>query len=336
VGYETDEERYTQNFNAADVVILGTPIESYEKGMQIHYTVSVEKVWKGMADAYIEIQTHIHGATCGIQMLLNKRVVIFSRKNDGKYHTGLCSGTTNAEGKSELMTWLNEHNGNGVVPIEKPIEPEIDCTPYVCNNGDEYSTCAEDGSRIIYKMHPCLLSETVEEPRGFSDVSESHRNFPAINFVRNEGLVQGYKGGLYKPDTQINRAEFTKIIISANFSPDAIDRCESNDLFSDVTQSDWFADYVCLAKQEDVIGGYPNGSFKPGDFVNFAEASKIVVNAFAINTNPEDRLGAWWKQYVFALSRLGGLPSSFSDPNQLLTRGDMAEIIHRVLMGMGY
>jgi len=69
--------------------------------------------------------------------------------------------------------------------------------------------------------------------------------------------------------------------------------------------------------------------------VNFAEASKIVVEAFGIKTSPEDLIDDWWKPYVYALSRIGGLPSSFTDPNQFVTRGEMAEVIYRVKTGMG-
>ena len=164
----------------------------------------------------------------------------------------------------------------------------------------------------------------------------NHRNFAAISFVKSEGIVKGYEGNTFKPDQRINRAEFTKIIIMANFTGATIDECESNHLFADISQSDWFADYVCTAKENGVIDGYPDQTFRPQGFVNFAEAAKIVVGAFGIETNPEDHLGIWWRPYVFALAKIGGLPSTFSDPNQQITRGDMAEIIYRVKMGMDY
>ena len=165
---------------------------------------------------------------------------------------------------------------------------------------------------------------------------EGHSNYKAISFVKQEGIVNGYEGNVYIPDQQINRAEFTKIIVAANYARDAIDSCELNELFSDVSQSNWFADYVCMAKNDGIVDGYPDSTFRPAAFVNFAEAAKIVVGAFGIDTKPEDHLGVWWRPYVFALARIGGLPTTFSDPNQEITRGDMAEIIYRVMMGMGY
>ena len=250
-------------------------------------------------------------------MEIDKRIIIFAYQSDGVYHTDICSGTKAANNASDLTNWLNGDK-------EQP-----SCAPYICPNGDTFPTCTEDGHTINYLVEPCRFAK--EPANGFSDVPESHPNFAAITYVKEQGMVQGYDDGTYGPDLFINRAEFTKIILEATVDSNDIDTCESSDLFSDVTQSDWFGDYVCMAKQTGVIGGYPDGSFKPANSINFAEAAKIVVVAFDIPFAKDD---IWWKPYVFALARIGGLPSSFSDPNQQLTRGDMAEIIYRVKMGM--
>lgn len=340
--YEDENERNASYYNNADLVIQGVPIEvGFEEDRLVHYSVSVEKVWKGQADALVDIATALDSAACGINLAMDEPVILFAYKSDGKYQTGLCSGT--AKTSDELVLWLNAYDGTTLPKV--PTEPELpeeplDCTPYICENGDVYPRC-EGNAVINYLIHPCQFSDEEEgeneeeATNGFIDVPEGHPNYGAIMFVRNEGIVSGYDDGSFKPSQRINRAEFTKIIITANFTPEAIDSCESADLFADISQSDWFADYVCTAKEDGVIGGYPDGTFRPEAFVNFAEAAKIVINAFAIQTDPEDHLGIWWRPYVFALARIGGLPTTFSDPNQQLTRGDMAEIIYRVMMGMG-
>ncbi len=330
VGYENDEERNIAAYGYADIVLQGSAISLEEKAGKHVYTVSVEKVWKGKADAYIEIETADNSAACGINLPLDESTVIFIHEYENTYNTGLCSGTTTSS--KELVNWLNEYDGG----------TEPSCEPYICDNGEQHPSCTEDGNPINYIVHPCQFTNSEEdedeeiptEETVFTDVPDDHSNAQAIMFVRSEGIVKGYDDGTFRPDQTINRAEFTKIIIAANFSPEEIDACESDNLFSDVTQHDWFADFVCIAKNSEVIGGYEDGSFKPGNSVNFAEAAKIVVNAFVIETDPEDHLGIWWRPYVFALARIGGLPQSFTDPNQLLTRGEMAEIIYRVMTGM--
>lgn len=345
--YEDEEERQEAYISNADLVIQGVPIEvDFKKDGQKHYSVSVEKVWKGKADAIVDVATALDGAGCGIDLELDTPVVIFAYQSKGQYQTGLCSGT--AQANESLVTWLNNFDGSSTPPLsEEP--PAVDCTPYSCKNGDRFPRC--DGDNVInYLMQPCELSGgegPEEKPKGFADVPEGHSNYQSISFVRNEGIVSGYEGNLYKPNQRINRAEFTKIIVAANFTGTAIESCDASNLFSDVRISDWFAKYICAAKKDGIIDGYPDNTFKPEDFVNFAEAAKIVVGAFGITIDAQnmewlasrssaEQSEGWWRPYVFALSKIGGLPSTFSDPNQQLTRGDMAEIIYRVKMGMDY
>lgn len=334
--YEDEQERNATYYTSADLVLQGVPIEMSTDDAFVHYSISSEKVWKGQADALVDIVTATDEAACGINLKLNEPVIIFAYKSEGKYHTGLCSGTAKAD--ESLVRWLNMYDSSS----SSSSSSEADCEPYLCENGDIFPSC--EGDHVInYLVHPCQFSSSESSVssssssaiNGFTDVPKTHSNYKAIQFVRDEGIVSGYEDGTYKPNQRINRAEFTKIIVAANFSSEEIDACEADNLFSDVSQSDWFADYVCDAKQHEIIGGYPDGTFKPGNFVNFAEAAKIVVNAFEIETDPEDHLGIWWRPYVFALARIGGLPTTFSDPNQQLTRGDMAEIIYRVMLGMG-
>ena len=339
--YEDANERFQAFYDNADIIVQAIPIESaYDDGRQVHYSVSVEKVWKGKTDAYIDIATALDSAACGINLRLDDRVIIFATNGDGQYSTGLCSGTVPVEDAGDLIAWLNTYGETTKEP-ETNENPEEACTPYMCVNGDVFPRCENDYV-INYLVNPCQFSGGEGEPKEeipvekdyFSDVFPTHPYFEAISFVRSEGIVTGYEDGTYRPEQYINRAEFTKIIVGANFRMEAIDRCPLTTDFSDVTLSDWFAKYVCTAKHDGIIDGYPDATFRPGSYVNFAEASKIVVGAFGIQTGATTNNEVWWRPYVLALARINGLPSSFSDPNQQLTRGDMAEIIYRVMMGM--
>ena len=318
---EDENERNTAAYQNADLVIQGSAISAAEKGQNIVYTISVEKVWKGQADAYIEVETANNSAACGIDIPLNGSTIIFIRSDEQSYYTGLCSGTVDATDASNIVQWLNTYDDT--------------CMPYVCPNGDTHPSCTEEGHVINYFVNPCQFSEQEEKENPiFDDVLVSHTNAKAIAFVRNEGIVRGYEDGTYRPDQTINRAEFTKIITSSIFSTKEIDSCAKENIFSDVEQSIWYAKFVCSAKNAHIIDGYDDGTFRPSNTVNFAEAAKIVVNAFSVPINLKDQHGIWWKPYVFALSRIGGLPPSFTDPNQLLTRGEMAEIIFRVMTSL--
>jgi predicted DNA-binding antitoxin AbrB/MazE fold protein len=157
----------------------------------------------------------------------------------------------------------------------------------------------------------------------FKDVSTVHTNHEAILYVQDQGIVQGYEDGTFKPDAKINRAEFTKIIMESVYPGEAVvENC-----FSDVQSNDWFADYVCNAKEKGVVGGYNDGTFKPAENINFAEAAKIINIAFNFQTTETD---IWFETYVRNLSSIKAIPTTIKTFNGEITRGEMAEMIFRI------
>lgn len=173
----------------------------------------------------------------------------------------------------------------------------------------------------------------------FSDVPSTHPAYDAIMYVQENKIVQGYEDGTYKPDITINRAEFTKIIIGAIFDAGVIDTCIENEteptneavFFPDVQKTAWFAKYVCVAKTKNIIQGYPNGTFQPGNNINFAESAKIIANAFGYATTSDP---VWYKPYVNALAEHFAIPDTIGAFDYFITRGEMAEMIYRLKAGI--
>lgn len=343
IGYPTAEENYRASYDRATMIFMGTVTDftSDEKSMRRTATFSVEKSWKGRPEAFMQIQTYGDSAMCGFDFIEGTAYVVFTQPDDeGNITTTLCSGTTDAKSEwgTGLMTWLNNYDGSG----SSSSENTWSCDPYICANGDEHPACTEDGHPINYFVAPCEFSggeaesssSSSSKSPSFTDVDASHANASAIDFVKERKIVSGYPDGSFGPEKPINRAEFTKIVIGAVYGTEPIEGCALDVSFKDVLRTDWFWPFIVAAKCKGVIDGYPDGTFKPAQNVNFAEAAKIVVNTFNIEIREEEALGVWWRPYVYALARIGGLPPTFSDPNQLVTRGEMAEMIYRVIQGL--
>lgn len=97
-------------------------------------------------------------------------------------------------------------------------------------------------------------------------------------------------------------------------------------MFMDVVASDWYAKYVCFAKDKGIIGGYPDGTFKPAQNVNVAEALKIVLETYFGNVTPVD--GEWYQKYVdYAHKHDFWLDERVSE-SYLLKRGEMAGLMY--------
>lgn len=159
----------------------------------------------------------------------------------------------------------------------------------------------------------------------FVDVSSTNEYSAAINYVQSEGIVSGYPDGTFKPGNTINRAEFTKIVVEAIAGSSY---GTGSGCFSDVS-SEWFAPYVCYAKAEGIIGGYPDGSFKPGNSINFVEAAKIIGESFgAIGVEIETEL--WFEAYIDGLAAKNAIPVGITGFTHSVTRAEMAEIVYRL------
>lgn len=160
----------------------------------------------------------------------------------------------------------------------------------------------------------------------FTDIPKNHSNFNAISYAEKEGIVKGYADGTFRPSAKINRAEFTKIILEATLSNPKCNS-ESNGGFSDVRSDEWFAPYICQAKQLGIIRGYDDGTFRPGAPIKEAEAAKIAAEAFELRTTSASKL--WYEPYFVILRTIDVLPPTMgNNPGRSINRGEMAELIY--------
>lgn len=146
----------------------------------------------------------------------------------------------------------------------------------------------------------------------------------AVQYLYEQGVVEGYDDDTFKPDQAINRAEFLKIVLEAAGKADDI--CLADGKYSDVSGDEWFASYVCTATQEGIIEGYPDGTFRPAQNINFAESSKIVAKVNALDTSEEDTTN-WFTPFVAGLNREKVVPESLSEVDENITRGEMAQMV---------
>ncbi len=177
----------------------------------------------------------------------------------------------------------------------------------------------------------------------FSDVSASHPNATAIEYLKNEGIIGGYPDGTFGPENIVNRAEALKIVLEANEK--AIQE-PTETSFSDVDPSDWFAKYVETAKSLEIVNGNPDGTFAPARTVNKVEFLKMLLLTYEVEFvnyhTPEKPLypdatdsSQWYIPYLdFAKNLNLVIPNSAGniEPDKGLTRGEVAEITYKLII----
>ncbi len=162
-----------------------------------------------------------------------------------------------------------------------------------------------------------------DKTANFSDVDSNHLSWRAVSYLKENHVVEGYSDGAFRPSNKINRAEFLKIAMEA-----AGLKKEGTNCYKDVTDQ-WYAGYVCQATKLKLVSGYGNGLFKPERDINFAEASKIIVETMKLSL-PANVGENWYQQYVTVLEGFSAVPDSIMSFSQTINRGEMAEMVWRI------
>lgn len=157
----------------------------------------------------------------------------------------------------------------------------------------------------------------------FSDI-DIHENSEAIHYLMNLGVVQGYEDGKFMPEKNINRAEFIKILVEIKYPGEA----EGSRCFPDVTE-EWFAPYICYAKDQGIVGGYPDGNFLPGDEINLAEALKVIMSTYDLDVE-ENSEEEWYVPYYELANSIELLEEILTGVDIQITRGEMAQLIYNI------
>lgn len=112
--------------------------------------------------------------------------------------------------------------------------------------------------------------------------------------------------------------------------------------FNDLPESHWAYANIMRLADEDVINGYPDGSYQPGKAVTRAEFIKLIIAA-AVNEQEANSLAyspykdfGWYVPYVMYANSGKLLPDNDDDfvkkgnANKEINRLDMAQILAKV------
>lgn len=182
-----------------------------------------------------------------------------------------------------------------------------------------------------------------------SDISGHWAESTILKLVE-KNFISGYPDGTFKPNNTITRAEFVKILtLVMGITP----ATGGESAFSDVSTSDWFFGFVAAAVEKGIIGGYPDGTFRPNDPITREQAAKIVVLAkgidpaevdteyvfeHAANFVDKDGISDWAKPFVAAAVENGIMKGDANNAFRAtddITRAETAVIAYRVMPKAG-
>ncbi|WP_313563450.1 S-layer homology domain-containing protein [Ruminiclostridium cellobioparum] len=109
----------------------------------------------------------------------------------------------------------------------------------------------------------------------FSDTA-GHWAEKQISITKQYGIFAGYGGNLFYPNKNITREEFAVICDKVLYSPDTVNF--SQKIYSDVSPeiNPWSNKSIILLSMNNILSGYPDGTFKPGNTITRAEAVRVI------------------------------------------------------------
>ena len=110
--------------------------------------------------------------------------------------------------------------------------------------------------------------------------------------------------------------------------------------FQDVTEQDWFYDYVTLLSERFFVSGVNNNEFMPNDDITRAEFVKILANVSQIDFSQytgitdfyDVNYESWYAkpvQWAYDSQIVQGMGNNFFAPNKKITREEAAVILGR-------
>lgn len=171
--------------------------------------------------------------------------------HDGEF--GFALTLTAPLGKGNAGYWANLYHYNERTP---PLDFETS------------GRIAADGSAALRLTHTSqyviVIDEKSHEANPFEDVSEGAWYYDAVQYVYQNGLMNGTSDTTFSPGQTTNRAMIATILWRQTGSPVV----NYGMRFDDVDASTWYGEAVRWAASEGIVSGYGNGKFGPNDAIS--------------------------------------------------------------------
>lgn len=200
-----------------------------------------------------------------------------------------------------------------------------------------------------------INNNPITSAESFFTDTQNHWAEQYIENIHTQCGINGYQDSdgnllhVFKPDNHITRAELTMMVVGCVRSASTGQSVSMifTPSFPDAVNH-WAKGSIGLAESWKIIGGYPDGTFKPDQLINRAEALKIMLLAWnsadqiiGSNTSCQDVVADSWyaKYFYFALNQniISGYQNSLGQPTGLcgpannITRAEAAKIISNLL-----
>ncbi len=159
-------------------------------------------------------------------------------------------------------------SGNSPIPVLNPktspiLNPTKPTTPVVEPKEDD-----EDEEPVVEEP----VVEPVKSELPFTDVTPEDWFYTAVEYLYNEGIMNGTSETEFSPEYELNRATVVTILYRLEGEPEV----ETAGTFSDVEECEWYTAAVEWAASVGIVKGYEDGTFAPKKAVTREQLAAII------------------------------------------------------------
>lgn len=197
------------------------------------------------------------------------------------------------------------------------------------------SRSSSGGSQLAAATDILPKAESSDIP--FTDISGVPWAEEAIRYLYKNKIVSGRSETTFAPDDYLTRAELVKLIVFGL----KFDIIPYDNMFSDVSADDWYADYIETAAKNELVVGDGASFFRPNDTVTRQDA--LVILYRAINAQKfenkayfedYDQIADYAKEavdYFCGKGIVSGIGDGIFAPYSPLTRAQAAKILYLII-----
>ena len=188
----------------------------------------------------------------------------------------------------------------------------------------------------------CLRESDVVFPAAdrFTDIG-SHWAEASISQMTGLEAVNGIEKHLFAPEMKVSRAMFVTVLCRLYGTADG----QSQSVFTDVQNGDWYAPYINWAAESGLVVGYGDGIFGPDDLITREQMATILARCcaeFGVKTPDKadnaafpdaEKVSDWAVSAVETSRRVGllkGRDTGEFDPTGSATRAEMCTVFCRL------
>ncbi|MHB8841032.1 MAG: S-layer homology domain-containing protein [Candidatus Aquicultor sp.] len=179
-----------------------------------------------------------------------------------------------------------------------------------------------------------------DTPSTFKDITNAHWARSYIEELLASGIVNGYADGSFRPQSDVTRAEFAKMVCEimvkrANW----VLSTETSSSLTDV-QDHWAAAYIATVNKYGAMVGYNTADgtvFRPDRNITRAEIAKIISSVLKLErgkSNLKDVSTHWAKDDINACVKAGivsGYKNGNFEPSSFATRAEVCKMLVKMM-----